>query len=211
MVENFFRFKNIFPINGILPAFIGTRVKEGRVNFMGDERTLLASLRDLDPQAITSIHGAYFPAVYRYAQYRLGDKTVAEDLASETFIRLLEALHAGQGPRTSLRGWLMATVSNLVNDYFRKVYNKPVTQLSETIPAQGGDPASQSEHSNQREILRLAMLKLTTDQQHVLALRFGSNSSLEETAEIMGKKANAIKQLQFRALAALRKHIEGEI
>jgi RNA polymerase sigma-70 factor (ECF subfamily) len=57
----------------------------------------------------------------------------------------------------------------------------------------------------------LGLKELTTDQQHVLALRFGSGCSLAETAEIMGKKPNAIKQLQFRALAALRKNLEGEI
>ena len=57
----------------------------------------------------------------------------------------------------------------------------------------------------------MGLKELTTDQQHVLALRFGSGCSLAETAEIMGKKPNAIKQLQFRALAALRKNIEGEI
>ncbi len=89
---------------------------------MEAEKIFITGLRGLDPQAITKIHEMYFPAVYRYAHYRVGDETVAEDLASETFIRLLEAIHAGRGPKSSLRGWLMGTISNLVNDYFRQVY-----------------------------------------------------------------------------------------
>jgi RNA polymerase sigma-70 factor (ECF subfamily) len=178
---------------------------------MLDEHALLTGLRDFDPQAITQIHTTYFPVVYRYARYRVSDETAAEDLASETFIRLLEAMHAGRGPRTSLRGWLMGTASNLVNDYFRQVYNRSADDLPEVMPAQSGDPVARSEQRQRAEILRSALSQLTPDQQHVLALRFGSGCSLAETGEMMGRNSNAIKQLQFRALAALRKVLKGEI
>jgi RNA polymerase sigma-70 factor (ECF subfamily) len=200
-----------YPINGILPAFVSYHRARELIGFMESEKTLLAGLRDLDPQVISKIHEIYFPSVYRYAHYRTGDEEVAEDLASEAFIRLLEAVHAGRGPNTSLRGWLMGTISNLVNDYYRKVYNKPSHPLYEGLEAPNGNPESLSEKRTQHKILRWGLSKLTPDQQHVLALRFGSSCSLEETADVMGKKPNAIKQLQFRALAALRKHVEGEI
>jgi RNA polymerase sigma-70 factor (ECF subfamily) len=57
----------------------------------------------------------------------------------------------------------------------------------------------------QRRAVQSALSRLTDEQQHVLALRFGGGFSLEETAGLMGKNANAIKALQFRALAALRR------
>jgi len=211
MVEMFLPFESSLLANGILHASNRVDFKRNRISFMGNEQTLLPGLRDLDPQAISRIHETYFPVVYRYAQYRLGDKTVAEDLASETFIRLLEASHAGRGPRTSLRGWLMGTVSNLVNDYFRVFYNKPMESLQEEIPGRNGNPVFQSEQSERQGVIRAAMLNLTPEQQHVLALRFGGCCSLVETAEIMNKNPNAIKQLQYRALKALRKHIQGKI
>jgi len=185
------------------------RVKES--NPLEAVETLIARLHDLDPQIISEIHEAYFPTVYRYARYRVGDETVAEDLASETFIRLLEAVNAGKGPKTSLRGWLMGTISNLVNDYFRRAYNQSNEPLHDGLRASSGDPVSLSEQRAHQELLREALSRLTSDQQHVLALRFGSGCSLAEIGEILGKKTNAVKQLQFRALAALRKQIEGEI
>jgi len=49
------------------------------------------------------------------------------------------------------------------------------------------------------------MRRLTADQQHVLALRFTQELSLEETARMMKKSLNAVKVIQFRALAALRR------
>jgi RNA polymerase sigma-70 factor (ECF subfamily) len=55
-----------------------------------------------------------------------------------------------------------------------------------------------------------AYARLTSEQQDVLALRFGQGYSLEETALHMKKKVNAVKALQFRALAALQRQI-GEV
>jgi RNA polymerase sigma-70 factor (ECF subfamily) len=196
--------------DGILPLCFHTTVARDRTGTMQDEQTLLNALQDLDPQAITQIHNQYFPVVYRYARYRMADDGVAEDLASETFFRLLEAIHAGRGPQTSLRGWLMGTVSNLVNNYYRKIYNRSVEPLHERLPSQSGDPVAQLERLRQVETLQAALTQLTPDQQHVLALRFGSGCSLAETGELMGRKPNAVKQLQFRALAALRKCLQGE-
>jgi RNA polymerase sigma-70 factor (ECF subfamily) len=210
MVHTFER-KIRYPGSGILSAFKSAYRQKEPKSFMEAEKTLLTGLRGLDPQAITKIHETYFPPVYRYAHYRVGDDAVAEDLASETFIRLLEAVHAGREPHSSLRGWLMGTVSNLVNDYYRQVYNRSSEPLHEGLQASNGNPVSLSEQHSRQEILRSGLSRLTPDQQHVLALRFGSGCSLAETAEVMGKKPNAIKQLQFRALAALRRHIEAEI
>lgn len=197
--------------SGILNLLVEIYQVKNRINFMEAEKTLLTGLRDLDPQTITKIHEIYFPQVYRYAYYRVGDETVCEDLSSETFMRLLEATHKGRGPKSSLRGWLMGTISNLVNDYYRQVYKKSNEPLQDDLRAQNSDPVSLSEERTRKEILLMGLKELTTDQQHALALRFGSGCSLAETAEIMGKKSNAIKQLQFRALAALRKNLEGEI
>jgi len=59
----------------------------------------------------------------------------------------------------------------------------------------------------QNKMVQAAYAQLTHEQQHVLSLRFGMGYSLEEAAEIMKKNINAIKALQFRALAALQRQI----
>jgi RNA polymerase sigma-70 factor (ECF subfamily) len=169
----------------------------------------LNGLRALDPQAVSTIHARYFPELYRYAQYRLGDPTAAEDVASEALLRLLEAVSAGSGPTRSLRGWLVGTAANLINDDLRRRYSRPEDELSERMAAEGPTPHDHVEGSERIRALRAALHELTLDQQHVLALRFGSGYSLEETAAILKKKSNAVKALQFRALAALRRAMGG--
>ena len=52
------------------------------------------------------------------------------------------------------------------------------------------------------------LVHLTREQQEVISLRFYSDCSLEETAQAMGKSVGAIKVLQHRALAALRKQLK---
>jgi RNA polymerase sigma-70 factor (ECF subfamily) len=172
------------------------------------ERTELNGLRALDPQAVSSVHARYFPELYRYARFRIGDPSAAEDIASEALVRLLEAVSAGSGPTTSLRGWLLGTAANLINDNLRRRYARPEEELSEELAAEEPTPHDHLEGSERIRAVRTAILGLTVDQQHVLALRFGSGYSLEETAAILKKKGNAVKALQFRALAALRRAMD---
>ena len=72
------------------------------------------------------------------------------------------------------------------------------------MPAQEG-PEIQAIRTMNREITQQALRQLTIEQQEVLILRFGQMLSLQETADIMDKRVNAVKQLQLRALQALRR------
>lgn len=168
----------------------------------------LEGLLAFDSRAIAAIHTRYYPEIYRFARYRVSDVAVAEDIASEVFVRMLEAVEKGRGPRTNLRGWLISTASNTINDHFRRTYRRQTEELSEDLQADNPGLHAQMEAAEQQAAVRAALARLTPEQQNVLALRFGSGYSLEETARLMGKKANAIKALQFRALATLRRHLE---
>ena len=168
----------------------------------------LEQLRRLDPHSVSAVHSRYFPELYRYIHYRMGDPMAAEDLASEVFLRLLEAVHTNRGTRENLRGWLMGTASNLVNDHFRETYSRPTASLDERVESNGPSTDDAVERSETGQALQSAMARLTQEQQHVLALRFGGGLSLEQTASAMGKNANAVKALQFRALASLKRAME---
>jgi RNA polymerase sigma-70 factor (ECF subfamily) len=177
----------------------------------------LDKLHSLDPQAISAIHNQYYADVYRFARFRVSDEATAEDITGEAFIRLLEAVHKGSGPRTNLRGWLLRTTANIVNDHYRKLYNRPAedpTEIHENsmdlyLPQE--DPVLILERAEQTRVVQRALEKITDAQKLVITLRFANKFSLEDTANIMGKNANTIKALQCRALASLRKIIESDI
>jgi RNA polymerase sigma-70 factor, ECF subfamily len=175
-----------------------------------NERHALDGLQNLDSQAIAAIYDQYFSEVYRYVRYRINDDSLAEDIASDVFMRLLEAAQKKQGPRSSLKGWLIATASHAVNDHLRKEYRRPVEALPDSLPDREASVHSEVDSREQNRLVQSAYAQLTAEQQHVLALRFGQGYSIEETAVHLNKNINAVKALQFRALASLQRQI-GEV
>ena len=175
-----------------------------------DERQALEGLRTLDSQIIGAVYDKYFPEIYRYVRYRLSDEHLAEDIASDVFVRMLEAAQSGFGPQTNLKAWLISTASHIVTDHLRREYRRPVDALSESILDPASAPADEFDRRERTRRFQRAYAQLTAEQQHVLALRFGRGCSLEETASLLKKNVNAVKALQFRALAALQRKI-GEV
>lgn len=170
----------------------------------------LQALKQLDSQVISAVYDRYYPDVYRFVRFRLNDERQAEDIASDVFVRLLEAIQAGRAPQNNLKAWLLATASHIVTDHLRKTYRRPESELPETLPDGIPSPAHDFEQRDRERLLKKALTGLTEEQQNVLTLRFGQGFSLDETATMMQKNANAIKQLQFRALAALNRAL-GEM
>ena len=171
---------------------------------------VLDGLHNLDQQAIGAVYDQYFSEIYRYVLYRLGDPTLAEDIASDVFVRLLESVQSGHPPQTNLKGWLIGTASHVITDHLRQKYRRPEEEISESIPDRGPSITAEVDQREQNRIVNDAYAQLTPEQQHVLALRFGQGYSLEETATLMNKNVNAVKALQFRALAALQREV-GEV
>lgn len=175
------------------------------------EDRLLSRARMGDEEALMLIYENYFPPVYNFIRLRIEDRALAEDLASDVFIKLLQSIRQSQAPRQSLRGWIFKVARNLVYDHYRKERQVTTEALEEWIP-NADDEGLEVDYirSVNLERARRALGRLAPDQQEVLVLRFGQNLNLQETADIMGKSINAIKSLQFRAVQTLRQLL-GEI
>ena len=75
------------------------------------------------------------------------------------------------------------------------------------MPDSYGNPAEMLDKKLSQAHLRTLLGELTTEQQDVLALRFGYEMPIRDVAETMGKSEGAIKQLQARAVAMLSKKL----
>ncbi len=170
------------------------------------QETLLERARKFDHEALAALHDQLYPVIFRYVQFRLDDHQTCEDITSEVFVRFLAALRQPDRLIEDARAWMLGTASNLVHDHYRIKYRRPTENLEDhesLVSTQVTEGAV--DHRFTLDELRQAMQHLTLDQQNVLALRFTQELSLEETAQIVGKSVNAVKVLQFRALAALRR------
>ncbi|HEX9012547.1 MAG TPA: sigma-70 family RNA polymerase sigma factor [Anaerolineaceae bacterium] len=171
---------------------------------MDTEQALLAA-REPEPLRLGELHDRFYPVVYRYVRFRLEDEQVCEDITAEAFLRLVDALNRQKTAVQNPRAWLLGTASHLIADHLRARYRRPTSSLDEIEIAGASRPEEEIEQGAAHRSVRAAILRLTQEQQHVLALRFAEDFSLEETARLMGKTTGAVKTLQFRALGALRK------
>ncbi len=133
----------------------------------------LTRILKMEPRGLGWVHDRYYPVVFRYVRYRLDDEQASEDITSDVFLRLLEALQSGRGPGENLKGWLLGTASHLVTDHLRRKYSRPVEVLDEQQSSPDALPEPAADKSIEMQAVRSSLRRLTEEQQHVLALRFG--------------------------------------
>jgi RNA polymerase sigma-70 factor (ECF subfamily) len=180
---------------------------------MASEQTLLRRARDLDMQALAEIYDLFSPALYRYAMRLLNDAPLAEDCVTETFSRLLSALNGDTGPREYLKAWLYRVAHNWITDHYRAngasgIVTVPLGEVDgddDPIADPAPGPLDETMNALADERVRAALLALTPDQRQVVVLKYYEDMSNEEVAAVVGKPVSAVKSLQHRALASLRR------
>ena len=179
---------------------------------VNNEAHLLAAARAWDMDALAAIYDTYSPLLYRYAMRLLGDQTVAEECVAETFARFLQALRNGGGPETHLKAYLYRVAHNWITDYYRRQPppEANVDDMAHALSSEDEALSTQVAQQEEQRRVQAALRLLTPEQRQVIVLRFLEAWSLKEVAEAMQKPVGAVKALQHRALAALRRILEEE-
>lgn len=169
-----------------------------------DERRLIQSARRGNTDAFACLYRHNVQVIYRYIYLRVNNSHLAEDLTGDVFIQALKSIDTYQNRGRPFVAWLYRIAHARVVDYYRQTDRRPVECdiEAESIPVTG-DLDKSILRRQAVKALKDAIGQLTDDQQQVVILRFIEGQSLESTAQIMGKNANAIKALQHRALRTL--------
>lgn len=176
---------------------------------MSRERKLLRGIRSLDQAALAEVFDAYYPRLYRYIYQHTRHQATAEDLAAEVFTRLLERLAAGRGPRRHLQGWLYRVAHNLVVDESRRRVHRDHEAFEEWMAAGGQDVEGDVAQALAWQQAHGALAELTAQQRAVIVLKFLEGWSNKEVARVLETSVGAVKSLQHRGLAAMRRALEG--
>lgn len=175
----------------------------------GNERQLLQQVRRGNTDAFASLYRANVQAVFRYIAYRVNDTQLAEDLTGDVFIRALKSIDTYEDQGKPFVAWLYRIAHARVVDHYRQHDRRPQSTALDEQPIEApGDMDAALLRRHAAKVLREAISDLTEDQQQVIILRFIEGQRIETVAEHMGKQANAIKQLQHRALHALAVRLE---
>ncbi|MBU0494306.1 MAG: sigma-70 family RNA polymerase sigma factor [Chloroflexi bacterium] len=177
-----------------------------------DEARLIARAKKGDPAAFAELYDRHHEAIYTYVYYRVGgDAPVAEDLTGDVFVRLVEHIDRFTYQGRPIRAWLYTIARNLVTDHRRTQARVTIAPLSDSLcDREHSQPAAVVQQRLDQECLATALQHLTEEQQQVIVLKFIEGQSNAEIAALLDKTEGAIKSLQHRALAALRRAIEKE-
>ncbi|CAM3350085.1 sigma-70 family RNA polymerase sigma factor [Stackebrandtia soli] len=172
-------------------------------------KRLVAAAQAGDVEAFGRIYDRYNETVYRFIYFRVGNRQLAEDLASETFLRALRRIASFTWQGRDFGAWLVTIARNLVADHFKsgryrlEMATAEILDIDREERSPEGDPESMVCDKLTNITLLRAVQELNPDQQECIILRFLQGFTVAETARAMSKNEGAIKALQYRAVRTL--------
>ncbi len=163
-------------------------------------------------EAIAAHYETHFERIARYIAVRIGHISDAEDLASDVFVRALRSADSYKPSGAPMEAWLIRIAHNIVVDYLRKKGRRPSNQpLEEGSELPGNsNPTESVEKEEELKVLHKKMGQLSEAQRQVLSLRFGAEMTSEQIAQVLGKNAGAIREMQSAAIKKLRSLMEEQ-
>ena len=185
---------------------------DGRADASSTEvKALVARAQEGNREALEELYLLHFDRIYSYLHMSVGNRHDAEDLTTQTFLKMLESIGRFRWQAAPFSAWLFRIAHNLAMDHFRSTRR---WQPEEDVPEQPGAEELSAEEEAMEAIGRQSMLELieelSHEQQQVLTLKFVFNFANAEVATILGKTEGAIKSLQHRALTSLQKQIPAQ-
>jgi RNA polymerase sigma-70 factor (ECF subfamily) len=187
---------------------------------MAQERTdeeLLAAYQQGDPGAFETLLRRHRAPLFTFLLRMLGDREKAEDLAQETFLRIVKGAQAWER-RARFQTWLYTIARNLCvdqsrRDRFRRADSLDAegpdgeSPLVQSVPGSGADPERGAASAQIRPYLQKALLSLPAEQREVFILREQAGVPFREIAEMIGVNENTVKSRMRYALEGLRRSL----
>lgn len=165
-----------------------------------DEADLVERARRGDRDAFGELFRLHHASLYRLARAHVGD--AAEDVVAETFLRAWRGLERYRPMGVPFVAWLYGIARHVVGDELRR---RGRLRVVEAVPDRPSEPGGEED----RVTLAAALRRLPDRQRQVLELKFLLGLSNEEVGRAMGKGPGAVNAMQWRALEALRRMLEG--
>jgi RNA polymerase sigma-70 factor, ECF subfamily len=170
---------------------------------------LLRRVRSNDPLAFEELYSRYSPRVFGYLLQRLnGNAEEAEDLTADVFTRVYEKIDGFQPQGAPLSAWVFRIAHNRLIDSVRRRPRQTQLTLEDAPELSSGPVFGGIDQQVALDQIKAGLARLTPEQRQVIELRFLDGKTLAETAAVVGRNEDAVKKLQARGLASLRRGIE---
>jgi len=184
-------------------------------NEIAEHKATLALKQNDFETAVTVLMNTYGTDIFRFCHSMLNNTSDAQDVLQTVFLQAFKALDKFAGDST-FRTWLYAIARNRCLDHLKK--NKRLharVEFTDDVPEPDPDEVSAKSRSNTAsfdpflsKVLLDCMEKLSGPVRSAILMRFQSEHSYEEAANVLQEKAGTLQARVARALPTLRKCIE---
>jgi RNA polymerase sigma-70 factor (ECF subfamily) len=170
---------------------------------------LVRRIHASEENAFDELYERYSPRVFGYLYQRLnGNVEEAEDLTAEVFAKVYQKIDSFEVQGAPLSSWLFRIARNRLIDSVRRRPSQTHVDLESAPPLTAGPAFRGVDQHMAMELIKSGLARLTPEQRQVIILRFLEDKSIAETAVAMNRNEEAVKKLQSRGLASLRRGIE---
>ncbi|WP_328425933.1 RNA polymerase sigma factor [Streptomyces sp. NBC_00443] len=164
-----------------------------------------------DRDAFGTLYNEHRAEVFAFLHKRTRDRSLAEDLTQDVFVRALGRLSTFTATRgAGFAGWLAVIARNIYLDYVKSARSRLEVSVAEMYDGDVRDRSAEASALRELDIaeasatVTAAMQGLTAYQRKCVALRYIDELSVPEVAARLGKGEGAVKTLTFRAMTTMR-------
>ena len=172
------------------------------------DKDLVEGCQRGEPEALRALFERHKDKVYSIAVRYSGDRTVAMDIAQDTFLKLLSSIQQFRGD-ASFESWLYRLVVNCCLDYHRK--RRRLRPLLDEVLDLFRAPDESALHDllreEQADRVQQLVAQLPEEQRMVVVLRYTEDLSYEEIADLLGCRRGTVASRLNRAHKALERRL----
>jgi RNA polymerase sigma-70 factor (ECF subfamily) len=175
---------------------------------LDSENIIIKQAKNGDSEAFGQLYDHYEEQIYRFIYLKTGQKEDAEDLTHQVFLQAFRKIKDYKDFGFPFSSWLYRIARNEVIDFYRsKKTNIPLEDVDNVLKSEE-DKKNDLDFKIQLEEVKKAISKLKPEYQDVIIMRFIEDLSIKEVSRILNKSEGAIKLIQHRAMAALKKNLK---
>jgi len=163
------------------------------------------------PAAFAAIYDHYFPRIYNYTRYRVGDASTADEITARVFEQSLAKIRSYQPERAPFSAWLFGITRNTVNQHLRAKRRRSWISLDSLLDRRSGhpDPEEALIQNEMHEELMEVVVGLSNRERDILALKFASGMTNRRIAKLTGLGESNVSVILYRTIRKLRDELRN--
>lgn len=173
--------------------------------------TLAVRMKKGDRKAAAELYDELLPKVYGFLFTRTSKREIAEDLAHDVFIKLIEKIDSFDESKGAFVVWFWQVVRRMLIDHYRKKQEVPFSRFEESeVEAMAIDvSAPDIDIKMQHEKVFVFLRALSEDERELFELRYVAEVPYGEIAEITGKSEGSLRVAALRIKEKIKKELHG--